>query len=134
KVLVGYYAIGINSLRFTKRQLDKYSSKIKGQLKHKASKKDKMTGDIELTCYLIGQIGKNFKEDALKTKEITGYKLLELAYQTILEAQELTGGSFAYLEYEDVDKLRDLYKRFGFRELTDYRTQNNLCMAILRIK
>lgn len=45
-----------------------------------------MTGDIELTCYLIGQIGKNFKEDALKTKEITGYKLLELAYQTILEA------------------------------------------------
>ncbi|HGO4543073.1 TPA: hypothetical protein ACQSMA_002847 [Staphylococcus aureus] len=93
-----------------------------------------MTGDIELTCYLIGQIGKNFKEDALKTKEITGYKLLELAYQTILEAQELTGGSFAYLEYEDVDKLRDLYKRFGFRELTDYRTQNNLCMAILRIK
>lgn len=134
KVLVGYYAIGINSLRFTKRQLDKYSSKIKGQSKHKASKKDKMTGDIELTCYLIGQIGKNFKEDALKTKEITGYKLLELAYQTILEAQELTGGSFAYLEYEDVDKLRDLYKRFGFRELTDYRTQNNLCMAILRIK
>lgn len=134
KVLVGYYAVGINSLNFSTRQLNKYSSKIRGQLKNKATKKDKTTGNIELTCYLIGQIGKNFSEDALKTNAITGFKLLDLAYQTILEAQELTGGSFAYLEYEDTDKLREIYKKFGFKELVDYRTQNGLCMAILRIK
>ncbi|MBZ8174742.1 hypothetical protein [Staphylococcus delphini] len=134
KILIGYYSIGINSIRFTKKQLSRYSSKLKGQLKNKANKNDKETGNIELTCYLIGQIGKNFKNEAIKSYSLNGAKILELAYQTILEAQSLTGGSFVYLEYEDTDKLRNMYKNFGFKELPDFRTQNGLCLAIMRIK
>lgn len=134
KVLVGYYAITINSLHFSKKQLSKFSSKLRGSLNNKASKKDKDTGNLEISCYLIGQIGKNFNESALKTKSLTGIKILELAYQTILEAKDLTGGSYVYLEYEDTDKLRNIYKRFGFQELPEYRTQNGLCLAVMRIK
>lgn len=134
KVLVGYYAITINSLHFSKKQLSKLSSKLRGSLNSKATKRDKDTGNLEISCYLIGQIGKNFNEDALKTKSLTGIKILELAYQTILEAKDLTGGSYVYLEYEDTDKLRNIYKRFGFQELPEYRTQNGLCLAVMRIK
>lgn len=134
KILVGYYSIAIKSLDFTKRQASRFPSRLRGNLKNKATFVDKDTGNFSITGYLIGQIGKNFDESALSTQSISGIKILELAYQSILDAQRLTGGSYVWLEYEDHDKLRELYKKFGFQELSDFKTQNGLCLAVKRIK
>ncbi|WP_144781133.1 hypothetical protein [Macrococcoides caseolyticum] len=134
KILVGYYSIAIKSLDFTKRQASRFPSRLRGSLKNKATFIDKETGNFAITGYLIGQIGKNFDSSALSTQSISGIKILELAYQSILDAQRLTGGSYVWLEYEDHDKLRELYKKFGFQELVEFKTQNGLCLAVKRIK
>ena len=39
--------------------------------------------------FLIAQIGKNYSENALKTKAVTGKDLLTLAYEMIDEVQKL---------------------------------------------
>ncbi|MGX0020298.1 putative GNAT family N-acyltransferase [Staphylococcus hominis] len=84
--------------------------------------------------FLIAQIGKNYSEEALKTKAVTGKDLLTLAYEMIDEVQKISAGSYVWVEYEDVDRLRDFYKDFGFTEIKDHLSENGLRMAILKIK
>lgn len=51
----------------------------------------------------------------------------------VLEGANIFGGSYIWIEYEDVDRLREFYRKFGFTEIKDHTSENNLKMAILKI-
>lgn len=132
QILVGYYAIISKPFIFTKRQYSHFSKSLLKRLRQKSVKNIEVDNLI-INGYLIGQLGKNYNQDALATKSLDGNILLNLAYETIMDAQRLTGGSYIWLEYEDNGKLRNFYKSFGFTEIENFTTTNNLKMAILKI-
>ncbi|RIN65750.1 hypothetical protein BU018_11265, partial [Staphylococcus simulans] len=84
--------------------------------------------------FLIGQLGKNFCNEAIKSCAINGKDILEAAFKIVLEAKRIVGGSFVWIEYEDTEKLRPLYKEFGFSEIPDYISPNKLRLAIKQLK
>lgn len=131
-VLVGYFTINNKPLVFTKRMLSKCSNSLKKKL-YQRGETHSNNDNLIIQSYLIAQIGKNYSEEALATKSINGRDLLTLAYEMILNGANVFGGSFIWVEYEDVDKLREYYKSFGFIEIEDYTSENNLKMAILKI-
>ncbi|MGX0401529.1 MULTISPECIES: hypothetical protein [Staphylococcus] len=132
-ILVGYFTITNKPLLFTKRMLGKCSNSLKGRLNQKGEKMSN-SENLLIQGFLIAQIGKNYSEEALKTKAVTGKDLLTLAYGMIDEAQKISAGSYVWVEYEDVDRLREFYKDFGFIEIQDHVSENGLRMAILKIK
>lgn len=66
-------------------------------------------------------------------KSINGNDLLSLADEKVLEGANIFGGSYIWIEYEDVYRLREFYRKFGFTEIKDHTSENNLKMAILKI-
>lgn len=134
EILVGYFSIANKPLIFTKKQMQRFSNSLQKRIKRKSSNHTELIDNHLISAYLIGQLGKNCTQESLKTKSVNGQILLTLAYDTIKEAQALTGGSYIWLEYEDVDKLRYLYTTFGFSEVVDYTSQNGLKMAFMPIK
>ncbi|UXV42876.1 hypothetical protein [Staphylococcus simulans] len=83
---------------------------------------------------MIGQLGKNFCNEAIKSCAINGKGILEAAFKIVLEAKRIVGGSFVWIEYEDTEKLHSLYKEFGFSETPDYISPNKLRLAIKQLK
>jgi hypothetical protein len=59
---------------------------------------------------------------------------LNSAFENALLAQKIAGGSFVWIEYEDTEKLREIYERYGFSEIPDYLSPNNLKLAIKQLK
>lgn len=132
-ILVGYFTITNKPLLFTKKMLGKCSNSLRSRLNQKGERM-RNSENLLIQGFLIAQIGKNYSEEALKTKAVTGKDLLTLAYEMIDEVQKISAGSYVWVEYEDVDRLRDFYKDFGFTEIKDHLSENGLRMAILKIK
>ncbi|MDO4307311.1 MAG: N-acetyltransferase [Eubacteriales bacterium] len=116
KELVGYYTVAQKVIRISR---DSISSKERRKL-YGHGEYNPDTREYIISAPLIGQLGKNFTNgnDSL----ISGDELLSLAMQKIKMIQNEIGGRFAYLECEDIDKLKDFYTRnnfklFGKREL-----------------
>lgn len=65
-----------------------------------------------ISAPLIAQLGKNFKFK--EQNLISGDELLKIACDKITEIQFEVGGSIAYLECEDVAKLKEFYTSNGF--------------------
>lgn len=134
-VLVGYFAIANKPLVITNRALSRFSNTQANKLKRKGNTltNDSKVSNLIINAFLIGQIGKNFSEDAINANAISGTQILTLAYEAIKEAQLIAGGSYVWIEYEDVDKLRTLYSKFGFSEVKDYTSENGLKLAFMKI-
>ena len=135
QVLVGYFAIANQPLVFTPRMLKKFSNTQISKLKQKGKNltSDSRVSNLIISAFLIGQIGKNFSENAINANAISGTQILTLAYEAIQEAQLIAGGSYVWIEYEDIDKLRTLYSKFGFNEVKDYTSENGLKLAFMKI-
>ena len=67
-----------------------------------------------LSAILIGQLGKNYKNEI--DKQITGNELLQMAFDTIKTIQNAIGGRFVFIECEDIKGLKSFYKKNGFYE------------------
>ncbi|WP_404397940.1 hypothetical protein [Mammaliicoccus sciuri] len=132
-VLVGYFTINNKPLVFTKRMLSNCSNTLKKHLNQKGEKQPN-SENLVILGFLIAQIGKNYSREAISTRSINGTDLLTLAYDMIADVQKISGGSYIWIEYEDVERLRMFYRRFGFKEISDYESENNLKMAVLKIK
>lgn len=115
--------------------LKKFSNTQISKLKQKGKNltSDSRVSNLIISAFLIGQIGKNFSENAINANAISGTQILTLAYEAIQEAQLIAGGSYVWIEYEDVDKLRTLYSKFGFNEVKDYTSENGLKLAFMKI-
>lgn len=66
-----------------------------------------------ITCYLIGQLGKN----DLYNKEIEGSLILNHALELINEARKLVGRTAALVECEDNENLIKFYEKNDFERI-----------------
>ena len=115
-VLVAYFTIANKDLYISKRNLQKLSKSMQKKIKQRA------------------QLGKNFSQEALLSCNINGKDILEEAFKVALEAKRIVGGSFVWIEYEDTEKLRAIYESYGFSEIPNYTSPNNLKLAIKQLK
>lgn len=129
--IAGYFSISNKPLIISKKNYDKISTNFQKKLMGIGHKTEQ--ANYECKGYLLGQLGKNYKEDYMK-KSITGGELLQLAYSKIKEAHNIVGGRILHLECEKHDKITNFYNSNGFRELVGYDSPNGLCMYVKLIK
>ena len=130
--LAGYFSISNKSLVVPKKQFSSMSNSLKKKLMGLGYKTE--MANYEIKGILLGQLGKNYSEEAIKAKGITGDELLALAYQKIREAYIIIGGRILFLECEDHPKIKGFYSRNGFKELDNYESQNNFCLFLKNLK
>ncbi|MGK9043754.1 hypothetical protein [Mammaliicoccus vitulinus] len=70
----------------------------------------------------------------LECTNINGIDILNKSNELLLELQKGVGGSFVWIEYEDIEGLRRIYSEFGFSEIPNYNSPNNLKLAIKQLK
>lgn len=110
-VLVGYFTLA-NKI-FTIPNPKKFNAKMRSRLSRFATY-NKELKRYDVTAPLIAQLGKNFGMS--HNQLISGDELLKMACDKIQEIQRGIGGKLAYLECEDVQKLKDFYTSNGFFE------------------
>lgn len=130
--LAGYFSISNKSFVIPRKNFQALSVSLQKRLLGAGNKTQQ--SNYEIRGFLLGQLGKNFSEIATKARSATGNDLLALAYIKIQEAHRLVGGRIMYLECEDNVKIKDFYKKNGFREIEDYKSTNDLCIMVKRIE
>lgn len=107
-VIVGYFAL---TNKITKIKKSSLSNSVKKRITRFA---EQITEEKYYTVSLplIGQLGKNYKNNY--NLLITGDELLNLACNKVVEAQNILGGKFAYIECEDKEILKNFYESNGF--------------------
>lgn len=132
KILVGYYSLSNKPLVIAKRNFAKLSTSLKRKLMgfgHRTEQEN-----YEIRGFLLGQLGKNYSDETIKSKAVTGEDLLQLANDSMRIAYKATGGRIFYLECEDVDKLKSFYNKVGFKELEEFKSPTGLCLFIRKIE
>ncbi|WP_436860537.1 hypothetical protein [Staphylococcus caeli] len=132
-ILVAYFTIANKDLYISKRNMAKLSKGLQRKIKQRAQFLEE-SSVYKLNSFLIGQLGKNYDDNALKASTINGFDILNSAFENALLAQKIAGGSFIWIEYEDTEKLRHIYETYGFSEIPDYVSPNNLKLAIKQLK
>lgn len=108
QVIVGYFSL---TSKITKIKKSILSSKMRKRISRFAIN-DELNKSYSVSLPLIGQLGKNYKEDY--NKLISGDVLLKLACDKVKEAQKILGGKFAIVECEDKEVLKEFYESNGF--------------------
>ena len=93
-----------------------------------------MSDGYIVNSYLLGQLGKNYSEEINENNQISGMQLLTLAYDTLMEAKKIINVRYVWLECEDIEKLLSFYKTFGFEEIENFTSVNNLKVLIMKLK
>lgn len=107
-VIVGYFAL---TNKITKIKRNSLSSSIRKKI-NRFSEQPTIDKYYTVILPLIGQLGKNYKNNY--NSLITGDDLLKLACDKVVEAQNILGGKFAFIECEDKEKLKKFYESNGF--------------------
>ena len=92
------------------------------------------TGGYIVNSYLIGQVGKNYSEEAQKIEAINGTQILTIAYDTVLQAKKIINARYVWIECENVPRLIDFYRDFGFEVIENYETNSGLVVMIMKLK
>ena len=109
EIIVGYFSLAMKVVKMRK-------DVFKGKTKNRIERFTQLTEDkknFELSLPLIGQLSKNYYSNC--NNFISGNDLLKLACQKIIEAQNIVGGRFAFIECADTPKLVSFYENNGFR-------------------
>lgn len=107
-VIVGYFSLTMKVVRLKK-------DTFKGKMKKRIERYVQLTEDkkyFELSLPLIGQLGKNYHSNY--NNLISGKQLLRLACEKLIEAQNIVGGRFAFVECADTSNLVEFYQENGF--------------------
>ena len=105
--ILGYYSIANKPIIVDKKSL---SNTLIKKINKFASLHTKDAYIVQ--SLLIGQLSKNFKDG--NECLMTGEELLDLAMESVQEAQKIIGGKVVFLECEDKPKLVDFYSKYGF--------------------
>lgn len=109
EVIVGYFALANKITKIKRKSLTSNWRKRLARFDNKNESDEKY---FVVSLPLIGQLGKNYKNDY--NQLISGDKLLELACDKVREAQKILGGKLVYLECENKPKLKEFYESNGF--------------------
>jgi len=131
-VLLGYFSLANKPLLVSKRN---YEALSKSQRKKLCQNGKKLLSDgYIVNSYLLGQLDKNYSEEINENNQISGMQLLTLAYDTLMEAKKIINVRYVWLECEDTEKLLNFYKTFGFEEIENFTSVNNLKVLIMKLK
>lgn len=130
--LLGYFSFANKPLLIPKKIFEDLS---KNQRKKLSQSGKKLTTDgYIVNSYLLGQLGKNYSKEIKKEERIDGMQLLTLAYDMLVKVKRIVNIKYIWLECEDNEKLVSFYKNFGFDEVRNFISENNLKVLIIRIK
>lgn len=128
-ILVGFFSLANKPLTMSKRNFDALSNNQQNKLKQHGRA---IGQKFQINSYLIGQLGKNFSEEA--SNLITGGDLLTLAFDKVEEASNIIRAKYVWLECENHPKLINFYSSFGFKTITPHASKDGLVVMILKIK
>ena len=138
-----YLLLNKSALNAGELKIDGYFS-----LTHKAvafnedvskSKRGKVSGkkNSEMASFiLIGQLAKymeEIEEGKIESSEITGEELLNDAFQIISNCSDYIINRNIIVECKPIEKVRTLYKTYGFSDL-QFDDEDNLHMMYLKLK
>ena len=106
---VGYFTLANKGIIINRKTIP--NANWRRRIKRFAIQSD-LDGGYYVSAPLIGQLGKNFKEE--RNKLITGDELLKLATDKVHVIQMALGGKLVYLECEDKPQLLSFYDSNGF--------------------
>jgi len=136
-VITGYFTLANKNIMVANKNMSNTTRK-------KISKFGVFDPDMRgyrISAPLIAQMGKNYTNGYYSL--ITGDELLHIACNKVVQAQELIGGKFVYLECEDKPALIDFYASNGFvnfgqraldRDETDVLTGQYLIQMLKYLK
>mgnify|MGYP000447115671 CR=1 FL=1 len=104
--LVGYFAIALKPVHICKRVSRRIRKCITGN-----------TGREEASVFLLGQLGKNYKDEIDQQELISGEQLIYLAFEKILEAYQIIGGRAVLAECRNEEHLKNFYENMGFEQV-----------------
>lgn len=114
--LIGYFSIALKPLTVRGEMV---SNTVKRKLL-RISELDVSSQTYTMSAYLIAQLGKNFAND--RNDKISGAELLELAWTVIEEMQYMGGGTVAFLEANNDEKLIKFYNENRFSQFDTRQT------------
>lgn len=103
-ILVGYFSLALITLDVSSNVSRSIIRKISGN-----------EGKKQCVALLLGQLGKNHKDDIHRKKLITGKQLLGIAQNIIRDIQNKIGGRTLLVECKDCGALRNFYEECGFK-------------------
>ena len=131
-ILLGFFSLANKPLLVSEKN---YKLLTKNQRKKLCQNGKKLLSDgYIVNNYLLGQLGKNYSEEINENNRISGMQLLTLAYDTLMEAKKIINVRYVWLECEDKEKLLSFYKTFGFEEIENFTSVNNLKVLIMKLK
>lgn len=107
--ILGYFSLAISWMRISQ---DVSRSKVR-KLNGIGEKRD-------VSCYLIGQLGKNDEYSG----DIDGNRLISYAMSLLQNGHEQLGGRFVRVDCRDVKALCKFYERNGFTSYQKDRTSS----------
>jgi len=129
--IAGYFSISNKPLIIKKKSFQKLSNSLKKKLMGVGHKTEQ--NSYEIKSYLLGQLGRNYSEVAMKANLANGDDLLTLSYSKIKEAHNLVGGRILYLECDNYPKLIEFYTRNGFRQIENYDSVNDQSIMVKKL-
>ena len=103
-ILVGYFSLALITIDVSSNVSRSIIRKISGN-----------EGKKQCVALLLGQLGKNHKDDIHRKKLITGKQLLGIAQNIIRDIQYKIGGRTLLVECKDCGALRNFYEECGFK-------------------
>lgn len=103
-ILGGYFSLALITLDVSSNVSRSIIRKISGN-----------EGKKQCVALLLGQLGKNHKDDIHRKKLITGKQLLGIAQNIIRDIQNKIGGRTLLVECKDCGALRNFYEECGFK-------------------
>ena len=103
-ILVGYFSSALITIDVSSNVSRSIIRKISGN-----------EGKKQCVALLLGQLGKNHKDDIHRKKLITGKQLLGIAQNIIRDIQYKIGGRTLLVECKDCGALRNFYEECGFK-------------------
>ena len=100
--ILAYFTLALKSLKV-------HNEKVTPALRRKMDGFDKNAKEFE--SFLIGQLGRN---DTIKSSELPGKDLLNMAISFISKAQKIVGGRIVMIDCENNNKLIKFYEDNGF--------------------
>ena len=104
--LVGYFALALKPINVRSGVSRRIKQCITGN-----------SGRNEASIFLIGQLGKNYKNGINEYSLISGEQLLHLALEQILLAYQILGGRAILVECQNNEYLKNFYESMGFEQV-----------------
>lgn len=116
--ILAYFTLSLKSFKV-------HNKKVKSTLRKKMDGFNKKA--IKFESFLIGQLGRN---DTIKSSELPGKDLLNMAISFISRAQKIVGGRIVLIDCENNDKLIKFYEENDFILIQDHSEKSNFVQMI----